>query len=274
MLRRLGLFAFLLPISLLCACKRAQPVSIQVNLQYLPGVPFEIYLEGKKVDLAVSGEPGDRKGSFAAQATLRSDQLLLPAATMRLHYPCGWREAPMELNSDWAPEYVRKAAEQHQTVAIDANPPYQSDPSMAVDVDNRGSEVHTVEVGELSYAVDGGKLASVDSYQPECAGANLKIDGTTLGSLPAATPAADPYASREGPFVLVDPTAKRCYQLRQITYDSTYMGPAPKVVDTFKGKQFYILDQKPNYVLTSAPGSVMSQAPVDYRYELTEKKCQ
>jgi hypothetical protein len=145
---------------------------------------------------------------------------------------------------------------------------------MAIDVDNRGSEVHTVEMGELSYAVNGGRLERVDSYQPECSNASLGINGKTLGSIPAAAKATDPYASREGPYVFVDLTAKRCYQLRLITYSDNDMAPEPKFVQTLRGRQFYVLDEKPKYVFTSAPGSIMSQDPVESAYELTEKKCQ
>jgi len=268
------MLAFLLPISLLSACTRSRPVSIQVSLSYLPEVPFEIHSEGKKVDLAVTGGPGNQTGSFPAQGILRGDRLLLPQVTMRLHYPCGWREVAMPLDSTWAPEFVRKSAEEHQTLTIDADPPYQSDPSMAIDVDNRGSEVHSVEMGELSYPLNGGHLERVDSYQPDCGNASLGINGKTIASLPAATKATDPYASREGPYVFVDPTAKRCYQLRLITYSDNDMGYAPKIVQILRGRQFYLLDEKPKYVLTSAPGSILSHAPVESAYELTEKKCQ
>lgn len=268
------MLVFLLPMSLLSACTRSRPVSIQVTLSYLPDVPFEIQSEGRKVDLAVTGGPGNQTGSFPAQGILRGDRFLLPQVIMRLHYPCGWRETPMPLDSTWAPEFVRKSAEEHQPLTITADPPYQPDPSMPIDVDNRGSEVHTVEMGELSYAVDGGHLERVDSYQPECSNASLGINGKTIGSLPAATKAADPYASREGPYVFVDPTAKRCYQLRLITYSDNDMGSGPRIVQTLRGRQFYVLDEKPKYVFTSAPSSIMSQAPVESAYELTEKKCQ
>jgi hypothetical protein len=269
------MLAFLLPLSCLSACTRSRPVSIRVTLQTFPEVPFEIYYEGRKVDVAVSGEPGNQSGSFPAEATLRGDQFQLPAVTIRLHYPCGWREEPLTLDSNWAPEYVRKSAEEHQTLAINADSPYQADPPMSIDVDNRGGEVHSLEVGELSYAVEGGKLPRVDTFQPECGNASLGINGKAVGSLPAATKPADPDAYRKGVYVFVDPTAKRCYQLRSIVYSTDYFspGPGPRIVKTLRGRQFYVLEDAPNYVLTSAPDSIMSQAPEEAQYELTEKNC-
>jgi hypothetical protein len=270
---RFWVLVLLLLMLFLTACTRSRPVAIQVTLQYFPQVPFEISSKGRAVNLTVSGEPGNRTGSFPAEGTLRGDQFLLPEFTMRLHYPCGWREAPLRLDSSWAPEYVRKSAEERQTLTITADPPYQSDPLMSVDVDNRGGEVHTLEVGELSYPVEGGHLTRVSTYQPECGNAALGIDGKAIGSLPAATKSADPYAYREGPYVFVDPTAKRCYQLRVITYSTISFGPGPKVVDTLRGRQLYILQNQPKYVLTSAPGSIMSNVPQEAQYELTEKKC-
>lgn len=269
------MLAFLLPLWFLSACTRSQPVSIRVTLQFFPDVPFEIYSEGKKMDVAVSGEPGNRSGSFSAEGTLRGDQFQLPQVTMRLHYPCGWREEPLTLDSNLAPEYVRQSAEEHRTLAINADSPYQTDTSMSIDVDNRGGEVHSLEVGELSYAVEAGPLARVSTYQPECGNASLGINGKAVGSLPAATKPADPYGYRKGVYVFVDPTAKRCYQLREIVYSSGDFGPGPgpRIVETLRGRQFYVLEDEPNYVLTSAPGSIMSQDPEAAEYELTEKSC-
>jgi len=271
---RIWILAFLLPLSYLSACTRSRPVSIRVTLQFFPDVPFEVYSEGRKVDLAVSGEPGNQSGSFPAQGTLRGDQFQLPPATIRLHYPCGWREEPLTLDSSWAPEYVRKSAEEHNTLAIIAVSPDQSDPEMSIDIDNRGGQVHSLEVGELSYAVKGGQLARVDTYQPECGNANLGINGRAAGSLPAATKPADPDAYLKGIYVFVDPTAKRCYQLRVIVYSNNYFAPGPKIVKTLRGRQFYVLEDRPNYVLTPAPDSIMSQVPEEAQYELTEKNCQ
>jgi hypothetical protein len=273
---RLWVLVLLLPMLFLSACTRSRPVPIQVTLQYLPQVPFEISSQGRAVNLAVSGEPGNQTASFPAEGRLRGDQFLLPQFTMRLHYPCGWRDVPLHLDSSWAPEYVRQSAEERRTLAINTDPPYQSDAPLSVDIDNRGSEVQTLDVGELSYKVEKGHLTRVSTYQPDCGNAALGINGKSVGNLPAATKPADPYAYREGLYAFVDPTARRCYQLRQITYSSISpsFGPGPKIVQTLRGRQLCVLEYHPKYVLTSAPGSIMSQAPQESQYELTEKKCQ
>jgi hypothetical protein len=271
---RIWILAFLLPLSFLSACTRSLPVSIRVTLPTFPVVPFEIYSEGRKVDVAVSGEPGDRSASFSAEGRLRGDQFKLPPVTMRLHYPCGWREEPLTLDSNWAPEYVRKSAEEHQTLAISGDTSNQTNPApMSIDVDNRGGEAHSLEVGELSYAVAGKELTHVDTYQPDCGNASLGINGKAIGSLPAATKPADPTAYRKGAYVFVDPTAKRCYQVRAIVYGTDFPDSGPRVVETLKGRQFYVLEDAPDYVFTTAPGSIMSQVPVESRLELTEKNC-
>lgn len=263
-----------LSILFLAACTRSKPVPLQVTLQYVPWVPFEIYSEGKPVNVAVSGDEGNRTWSFAAEGSFQGDQLHLPNFIMRLHYPCGWRDVPFSLTSSWAPEYVRKMAEQHQSLAMTANLPYQSDRSMSIDVDNRGGKVRRLGVGELSYPVAENHLARVETYQPECANAAIKIDGKEVGSVPAATKPSDPYAYREGLYVLIDPVATRCYQMRAITYSqSAYAGPGPSVVESLRGKEFYALKHYPQYVMTSAPGVITSRTAAETLYELSEKKC-
>jgi hypothetical protein len=90
---RLGVLVLLLPMLFLSACTRPRPVPIQVTLQYLPQVPFEISSQGKAVNLAVSGEPGNQTGSFPAEGTLRGDQFLLPQFT------CLWSQAGLPSTS-------------------------------------------------------------------------------------------------------------------------------------------------------------------------------
>lgn len=263
-----------LPILFLVACTRSKPVPMQVTLQYVPGVPFEIYSDGKFVNVVVSGDERNRTRSFSAEGSFQNDQLHLPKFMMRLHYPCGWREVPFSLASSWAPEYIRKTVEQHQTLTMNANPPYQSDRSMSIGLDNRGGKVRTLEVGELSYPVEEGRLARLETYQPECSNATIKIDGKEIGSLPAAAKPTDPYAYREPLYVLIDTTATRCYQVRAITYSAyTYLGPGPSVVESLHGKVLYVLEHYPQYALTPAAGSITSQSGVETQYELSEKKC-
>jgi len=246
-------------------------------MQFSPGVPFEIYSEGKQISPVVSGDVGNQTWSFPAAGSLHGDQFILPQFTMRLHYACGWREVSLPLTSSWAPEWVRKTADNHETLAMNASPPYQSDPRMSIDVDNRGGDVHAFELGELSYPIGSGKLVRVDAYQPDCANVVLKIDGNEIGSVPAATKSPDPNAYREGPYIFIDPTAARCYRLRPIRYSrfSEYLSSdsGQGSPETFRGKRFYLLQQRPEYVLTPPASVITTQNAYETQYQLSETSC-
>lgn len=274
--------AFLL-LLLVCCCGRApltKPVPTEVRVSKFVSnaidLPVRFYANGHEVTgVHLREAVADDRWIFQAEGTLRDDVYIPPSITAQVLLPCGWKEFPVLPESGVAWEVFRDRAKAGQKPSL----PYQF-PSHVPDfellpilVDNRTGEESGLRVGQATVRVPAHRAPSLDSFVPQCAeGGVLQFNGVEIGRISKEEIAAVPDRAQ----VLIDPTAKHCYNVRSIVYvDANLIGPGgleQEKPTRLSGKHVYLLPHLATDVFKPAPSSVMDEFSAT-RYELLDARC-
>lgn len=267
-----GLASFLL---LVCCCGCApstKPVPTEVRVSKLHDAPVRFYANGHEVaEVRLDEAPA---WVFRAEGMLRGDVYVPPSITAQVLLPCGWKEVPVTLMYGVAWDVIRDDAKAGRQPSLPYEFTYIADfQSLPVLVDNRAGEESELRIGQATVRVPAHAATSLDSFVPQCMeGAVLRFNGVDIGKISKEDIAAVPNIQ-----VLIDPTAKHCYNARSVFYGTfedvllTPGGFAQPKPTRLSGKHLYLLPQRPTDVFKPAPSSVDDHNAK--RYELLDARC-
>jgi len=133
--------------------------------------------------------------------------------------------------------------------------------SITAFVDNRGGPARTLRIGTLELAVAGNAVFRQPVYTDPCDGTVVvMLDGASLGPM-------DVKKS-----LLVDPTGKRCYSVREVYYGLPMFAPDPKPPELLSPKKLREVSSLTS-VLEPAPERVQTIGISADRKELMEVPC-
>ena len=189
----------------------------------------------------------------------------LPKISVRTQFPCGWRE--MLLNPVF-PTYtaVMDAVQKKTEPVIELRPDRQERGGFRsfweLIVDNRIGDAAVLSLGEMELQVEAREITYLGIDQPDCSqGRSVKLNGETIGTLPVIG------QKESAGYALIDPTAKRCYRLRDVTYSTFTFSPKPENIVVLSRAKMHVLPRKPNFVLGGSPEKVTVQVPLDKSFD-------
>lgn len=182
------------------------PGSFPFVLQSETGAPMRVFVDGHLIAEPGAGFPMPREIPLASSEDG-------PAITAKIPLPCGWRETPVFENGRSMPRVGADGKFAEPGIVKVAIPGRFSHNVFIVD--NRRRAESTLKQGELSRVIPAGSKGSVWLPAPDCeAAASLELDGKAIAKLPVA----EGHDTQSLARFLLDPTGKRCYELKTVLY--------------------------------------------------------